>query len=90
MDVTLLSALDWQEERFSGLRLAFILASRRTGDPSRDIDDELRREMIRKLERSGGQQGDIRLIEEIVPVEQKDRSVLFGEALPLGLRAIGE
>ncbi len=69
------------------LALALMLLSRRTDDRSRDIDDELREEVLRRL-------GDLRvppawerMVREVVVDEPFDRQML-GDAVPPGLRLL--
>ena len=45
---------------------------------------------VRKIRLSGGTDRQLRQINERVPFEAADQSVLFGEALPAGLRLLAE
>ena len=61
----------------------------RAGAPtsdSLDIDDGVRRRVLDKLARSGATQEQMRCVREAVPVTGAQRSQLFGEQLPAGLR----
>ncbi|MBF0319041.1 MAG: hsp70 family protein [Nitrospirae bacterium] len=67
--------------------------ARKTGDRTRDIDEPLRAEIIKRL--SPYAEGDapanrwacryIRQIEELTPLDNADENEIFGESLPIGL-----
>jgi hypothetical protein len=64
----------------------FAAACRRLDERSLDIDDAVRRRVLDKLARSGATQEQLRCVREAVPVTGAQRSQLFGEQLPAGLR----
>ncbi|MEO5359349.1 MAG: hsp70 family protein [Nitrospirota bacterium] len=66
--------------------------SRKTGDRTRDIDDVLRGEIVKKLLTyiQGSSPAKwagrfIRQIEELIPLDNTDENEIFGESLPIGL-----
>ncbi|MBP6633285.1 MAG: hsp70 family protein [Kofleriaceae bacterium] len=81
-----LLAWDWPEPD----KLAFPLAQlgRRTGDRSRDLDDDTRARLtayVRAL--PGGERAAV-LIEQVVALEDREERVAFGDSLPSGLRLV--
>jgi hypothetical protein len=60
--------------------------ARRTGDRARDIADAMRRDVERRLEKSGATEAQVRAVREVVATTEADRAAFFGEALPAGLR----
>jgi hypothetical protein len=60
--------------------------ARRTGDRARDIADPMRRDVERRLEKSGATEAQVRAVREVVAATEADRAAFFGEALPVGLR----
>jgi len=67
--------------------LALTLLARMTDDRSRDIDRELRRKVLERLDREKAQASWLRMVREVVVDEPIDRRML-GEALPPGLRLL--
>jgi hypothetical protein len=67
---------------------AILLLARRTGEPSRDIDDALREKAITCLMTQGVTDDTIRLLSTYVPPEPEDAVRSFGESLPPGLELI--
>ena len=83
-------ALDWKQSGLESLVAVFAAACRRLDERSLDIDDGVRRRVLDKLARSGATQEQLRCLREAVPVTGAQRSQLFGEPLPAGLRlAVG-
>ena len=58
----------------------------RTGDPARDIGDEVRTRLIARLEEAGVSAETVRPVREHLPLDSQAGGRLFGEALPEGLR----
>ncbi|MEJ7731180.1 MAG: hypothetical protein WKG00_18435 [Polyangiaceae bacterium] len=67
---------------------AAVQMARLTGDRARDVSAETRREVAAKLRAISAKEEWIRVIEELVPVEEAERAAWFGEALPVGLRLV--
>jgi hypothetical protein len=61
-----------------------------TGDRARDVAAPIRAEVEKKLIRMGGREDWLRLVREVVAVEEADRARFFGESLPVGLRLVDE
>jgi hypothetical protein len=72
----------------AGTQSAILLLARRTGEPSRDIDDALREQAVTRLTAQGVPEDTIRLLSTYVPPEREDAVRSFGESLPPGLELI--
>jgi hypothetical protein len=70
--------------------VAAVQMARLTGDRARDIDDRVRMDLCRRLERLGTDPAIWRPLRELVEVEEQERAERFGEELPVGLRWVGE
>ncbi len=70
-------------------KTAFPLAhlSRRTGDRSRDVDDDLRAKIARHLRDMGAERAAA-LVEQIVALEAREEYIALGDTLPPGLRLV--
>ncbi len=79
-------AQDWKPSGLEPLVAVFAAACRRIDERSLDIDDGVRRRVLAKLARSGATQEQLRCVREATPVTGAQRSQLFGEQLPAGLR----
>lgn len=66
--------------------LAAVQMARLTGDRARDVDDRLRSDLCRRLERYGIESNTWRPLRELVEVEEQERADRFGDQLPVGLR----
>jgi hypothetical protein len=64
--------------------------ARRTGQRVLDVDEAHAGRVLETLRRISAPEDWIRMVEEIVDVESEDRSRMFGESLPIGLRVIRE
>jgi molecular chaperone DnaK (HSP70) len=72
---------------------AFCLAqlARRSGQRALDVDEGHRQSVLAVLREQAVPAGWVRMVEEVVEMEGEERSRLFGDALPMGLRlAAGE
>jgi len=67
---------------------AIALIARRTGDPSRDIDDVIRAQAIARLMALGIAEETIQLLSKYVPPEPADAVRTFGESLPPELQVV--
>jgi hypothetical protein len=63
--------------------------SRLTGQRAIDLNEEMRQRVIVKLKSLSVSADWIRSVEEIIEVQGAERSQMFGESLPIGLRLIG-
>ena len=69
---------------------AAVQMGRLTGDRTRDINDGLRGDLCRRLERLGAPSEQWRPLRELMAVEERERTEQFGEELPVGLRWLPE
>jgi molecular chaperone DnaK (HSP70) len=83
-----LAAVMEQVEISSETAFAIVQLGRRTGDISRDINDNLRERTIRKLKAAGIAEELIRALEKYVPPERVDAVRMFGESLPKDLQLV--
>jgi molecular chaperone DnaK (HSP70) len=79
-------ALDWKKVEPAGFAAAHL--ARMTGDRSRDIDDTLRAEILRRLGAIGAPANWSAMVREVVQLDQADEKRMLGESLPPGLKLI--
>ncbi len=79
-------ALDWKKVEPAGYAAAHL--ARMTGDRSRDVDETLRSEILRRLAAVGAPAGWSAMVREVVQLDQEDEKRLLGDALPPGLKLI--
>jgi molecular chaperone DnaK (HSP70) len=79
-------ALDWK--KVEPAAFAAVQLSRMTGDRSRDLPDDARETVIRRLETLGAAPTWIRMVRETVALDEADSGRVFGESLPAGLKLI--
>jgi molecular chaperone DnaK (HSP70) len=77
---------EWKKTGLEPLVAVFAAACRRIDVRSLDIDDGVRRRVLDKLARSGATPEQLHGVREATPVTREERSQLFGEQLPAGLR----
>ena len=77
--------LDWTLPEYRSLNQLFSQAARRTEQRGIDVDPELREEILDKMRASEARGEQLRVVRDLVPVEEADRLQLFGESLPRGL-----
>ncbi|WP_205972103.1 Hsp70 family protein [Paraburkholderia sp. Tr-20389] len=80
-------ALDWK--KVEPAAFAAVQLSRMTGDRSRDLPDDAREAVIRRLETLGAAPTWIQMVRETVTLDDADSGRVFGESLPAGLKLIG-
>jgi molecular chaperone DnaK (HSP70) len=80
-------ALDWK--KVEPAAFAAVQLSRMTSDRSRDLPDEARETVIRRLETLGAAPAWIHMVRETVALDEADTGRVFGESLPAGLKLIG-
>ncbi len=68
------------------IQLAVMQLARRTGDRYRDVSDKSRERALAWLERSGAPRHFLILVREGGRLEAEEEGLVFGEALPKGLR----
>ncbi|WGS51582.1 hsp70 family protein [Paraburkholderia sp. D15] len=80
-------ALDWKKIDPAAFAAAQI--ARMTGDRSRDLPDDLRQTVLRRLEAANAPRAWITMVGENVELDNADEGRVFGESLPVGLKLIG-
>ncbi|KQZ45095.1 Hsp70 family protein [Duganella sp. Root1480D1] len=78
--------LDWRKVEPAGFAAAHL--ARMTGDRSRDINDALRAEVVRRLQTAEAPPGWPAMVREMVQLDQASEQRLLGEALPPGLKLL--
>lgn len=78
--------LDWRKVEPAGFAAAHL--ARMTGDRSRDINDALRAEVVRRLETCGAPPTWAAMVREVVQLDQASEQRMLGEALPPGLKLL--
>ena len=64
---------------------AATVLARMSGDRERDLDDDLRQDVIVKLRAFGAPASWMRMVQEVATLEAADERRIFGESLPAGL-----
>jgi len=77
------------EEMTPDLASALAQLAARTNDPERDISDQLRANLVKRLEADNMSKDLIESLREYVPPARTDALRIFGESLPEGLRLVG-
>ncbi|WP_429203935.1 Hsp70 family protein [Massilia sp. UYP11] len=78
--------LDWRKVEPAGFAAAHI--ARMTGDRSRDIDEAVRADVLRRLASSGAPPMWTAMVREVVELDQAVETRLLGDALPPGLKLL--
>jgi hypothetical protein len=67
---------------------AFALAqlARRTGDRTRDIDDQARQEAVEHLRAIAAPAAWIEMVDEVAELKSGDEARAYGDSLPIGLQ----
>jgi molecular chaperone DnaK (HSP70) len=79
-------ALDWK--KVDPAAFAAVQIARMTGDRSRDLPDDLRQTVVRRLEAANAPRAWITMVSESVELDNADEGRVFGESLPVGLKLI--
>ncbi|MFM0174496.1 Hsp70 family protein [Paraburkholderia sediminicola] len=79
-------ALDWK--KVDPAAFAAVQIARMTGDRSRDLPEDLRLAVVRRLEASNAPRAWITMVSESVELDNADEGRVFGESLPAGLKLI--
>jgi hypothetical protein len=75
--------INWTNSRPVGMALAQM--ARRTGDRTRDMDEQVINRIIQWMDQDKFFVSHQRYLKEIVPMEKQEESSIFGESLPAGL-----
>lgn len=81
-------ALDWK--KVDPAAFAAVQIARMTGDRSRDLPDEMRHAVLRRLEAASAPRAWITMVSENVELDNADEGRVFGESLPAGLKLISD
>ncbi|MGN6650490.1 Hsp70 family protein [Trinickia sp.] len=81
-------SLDWK--KVEPAAFASVQLSRLTGDRSRDLPEDARAAVIRRLEALGAAPAWIRMVRDVVALDEADTGRAFGESLPAGLKLLGQ
>ena len=81
-----LLALDWKT--VTPAAFAATLLARLSGDRERDLDEALRARVSQRLRAVKAPASWLRMLEEMVTLDEADTGRVFGEALPPGLRLV--
>ncbi|MFM0356068.1 hsp70 family protein [Paraburkholderia nemoris] len=79
-------ALDWK--KVDPAAFAAVQIARMTGDRSRDLPEDVRHAVVRKLEATNAPRAWITMVSETVELDDADEGRVFGESLPAGLKLI--
>jgi molecular chaperone DnaK (HSP70) len=79
-------ALDWK--KVDPAAFAAVQIARMTGDRSRDLPEDVRHAVVRKLEGANAPRAWITMVSETVELDDADEGRVFGESLPAGLKLI--
>ncbi|MGN6665462.1 MAG: Hsp70 family protein [Trinickia sp.] len=79
-------ALDWK--KVEPAAFAAVQLSRLTGDRSRDMPEDVRAAVVRRLEAIGATPSWIQMVREVVALDEADTGRVFGESLPAGLKLL--
>ena len=80
-------ALDWKV--VAPAAFAATLLARLSGDRERDLEEALRVRVVQRLRAAKAPASWLRMVEEVVELDEADAGRVFGEALPPGLRLVG-
>jgi hypothetical protein len=78
--------LDWKRIEPAGFAAAHI--ARKTGDRSRDIEENLREQVLLRLAAGGAPASWGAMVRDVVELDQESRTRMFGDALPPGLKLL--
>lgn len=78
--------LDWRKIEPASFAAAHI--ARMTGDRSRDIEEPVRDEVLRRLASSGAPPAWLAMVREVVELDQAVETRMLGDALPPGLKLL--
>jgi molecular chaperone DnaK (HSP70) len=84
--LTTILTLDWK--KVDPAAFAAVQIARMTGDRSRDLPDDLRQTVVRRLEAANAPRAWITMVSESVEIDNADEGRVFGESLPAGLKLI--
>jgi hypothetical protein len=77
---------DWKKVQPAAF--AATMLARMSGDRERDLEEDGRERIAKQLRIAKAPESWIRMVEEVVELEEADEKRMFGEALPPGLRLV--
>ncbi|MCW3605871.1 Hsp70 family protein [Burkholderia cenocepacia] len=83
-----LFALDWKQVEPAAFAAAQI--ARMTGDRSRDLPDDTREAVIKRLSAANASAAWIDMVREAIAFDEADTARVFGETLPAGLKLLAD
>ena len=84
--LTALMQLDWKRIEPAGFAAAHL--ARKTGDRTRDIDEDLRAQVLQRLASAGAPASWSAQVRDVVELDQESSTRMFGDALPPGLKLL--
>jgi molecular chaperone DnaK (HSP70) len=84
--LAVLLALDWKKVEPAGFAAAHL--ARMTGDRTRDISEDLRQQVLQRMEASRAPAAWSAMVREVVQLDQAMEKRMLGEALPPGLKLL--
>ena len=78
---------DWKKN--SNAAFAAVMIARKTGDRTRDVSDTLRATIIEKLRTAKAPVLWQTIVEQKLVLDDQESKLVFGEALPVGLKLLG-
>jgi molecular chaperone DnaK (HSP70) len=84
--LTELMQLDWKRIEPAGFAAAHL--ARKTGDRTRDIDDDVRAQVLLRLASAGAPASWSAQVRDVVELDQESSTRMFGDALPPGLKLL--
>jgi molecular chaperone DnaK (HSP70) len=84
--LAVLLTLDWKKVEPAGFAAAHL--ARMTGDRTRDIGEELRAQILQRMEASRAPAAWSAMVREVVQLDQAMEKRMLGEALPPGLKLL--
>ncbi|MEN8130674.1 MAG: Hsp70 family protein [Pseudomonadota bacterium] len=77
-------ALNWKSVQATAF--AATLLARKSGDRERDVDPDIRDHVVQRLRAARASESWIRMVSQVVQLDEADERRVFGESLPPGLR----
>jgi hypothetical protein len=78
--------LEWSAH--GGASFAAVLMARATGDRVRDVSEEIRSQVVERLERIKAPAPWIQMVREPIELGEADEQRIFGDSLPVGLKLV--
>lgn len=79
--------VDWKVVQPAPFAAAML--ARMSGDRERDLEPEIRARVAERLQAVKAAASWIRMVEEVIQLDEADEKRVFGESLPAGLRLVG-